>query len=235
MGINLGDLTSEATSAPLGANSTQVTSAPAPAVAPTPVAPEPTPIQVPGGVSLNLSKNTVLDLTKRNPGLTKVVLAAGWDVAQTGADFDLDISAFMLKNNGKISSGNDVVFFNNMQQPGIKLNGDNRTGAGEGDDETIDIDLALVPHDVHRIAFCVSIADAVNRRQTFGMVNNSYVRLLDAANNNKEICRFVLKDNYATDTSVIFAELIRKGNEWDFKALGEGKQGDLNAIAAYYS
>lgn len=231
MGINLG--TTATSSAPIGA-STPVTPTPAPTPAPTPVGAEE--VALPnGGVTLNLAKNTVLDLTKRNPGLSKVKLGAGWDVAQTGVDFDLDISAFLLNANGKITSGSDVIFFNNMTAPGVHLNGDNRTGAGEGDDEIIDIDLSAISPSVTKIVFCVTIADAIARRQTFGMVNNAYVRLMDAAQGDKELCRFILKEDASTDTAVIFAELSKNGADWEFKTIGEGKQGDLNTIATIYS
>lgn len=246
MGINLGS-TAPTPSAPLGAATANQMAgggipAAAPPVTPPPAAAPTTPpagaeaVALPGGgVTLNLSKNTMLDLTKRNPGLSKVKLGAGWDIAQGGADFDLDISAFLLGVNGKIASTADVVFFNNMNAPGVRLNGDNRTGAGEGDDETIDIDLSAISPNVQRIVFCVTIADAAARMQTFGMVQNSYVRLMDAAQGDKEICRFVLKDDYATATAMIFAELERSGNEWNFKTVGEGKQGDLNTLAGLYS
>ena len=235
MGINLGT-TAPATSTPLGASAPAPAAPVIPETPAVPAGPAPEPVALPGGgVTLNLAKNTVLDLTKRNPGLSKVKLGAGWDVAQCGDNFDLDISAFLLGANGKITSGADVVFFNNMSVPGVKLNGDNRTGLGEGDDETIDIDLSAISPSVSRIVFCVTIADAIARRQTFGMVNNAYVRLMDAAQADKELCRFVLKDNYAADTAVIFAELVKNGTDWDFKTVGEGKQGDLNTFATMYS
>lgn len=206
--------------------------------APVPAAPaESTPIPVATGVpvTLDLSKGAVLDLTKRNPGLTKVKVGAGWDVAQSGTDFDLDISAFLLSDAGKITSGNDVIFYNHMQMAGIQLSGDNRTGAGNGDDETINVDLSAIPAQYSKIVFCVSIDQAVARRQTFGMVQNAYIRLMDAANGDKELCRFSLRDDYSTDTAVIFAELRRNNGDWDFATLGEGKQGDLNTLAAYFS
>ena len=186
-------------------------------------------------ITLDLGKGAVLDLTKRNPGLTEVKVGAGWDVAQSGTDFDLDISAFLLSDAGKITSGNDVIFYNHMQMAGIQLSGDNRTGAGNGDDETINVDLSAIPAQYSKIVFCVSIDQAVARRQTFGMVQNAYIRLMDAANGNKELCRFSLRDDYSTDTAVIFAELRRNNGDWDFATLGEGKQGDLNTLAAYFS
>ena len=185
--------------------------------------------------ALNLKKNDVLNLTKKNPGLKKVILGAGWDVATIGQDFDLDIAAFLLNANGKVQNiPDDVIFFNNMQGQGIYLEGDNRTGAGEGDDERIRIDLEAISPHVQKIVFVVTIHEAQSKRQTFGMVENSYVRLVDLENNKREICRFNLKENGSTATSVIFAELNRKGSEWQFKAIGEGKIADLNGVLALY-
>ena len=184
---------------------------------------------------LNLKKNDVLDLTKKNPGLDKVILGAGWDVATMGQDFDIDISAFLVGNNNKVNQiPQDVIFFNNKFGDGIYLEGDNRTGAGEGDDERIQIDLSQIRSDIQRIVFIVTIHEAQARRQTFGMVNNSYVRLLDEKNNEKELCRFNLKANGSTVTSVIFAELYKDGYEWYFKAIGDGKIADLNGMLGLY-
>jgi tellurium resistance protein TerD len=189
-----------------------------------------------GGVNaLNLQKNDILDLTKKNPGLLEVVLGAGWDVASNGQDFDLDIAAFLLNSNNKVANiPADVIFFNNMNGEGIRLEGDNRTGAGDGDDERIQIDLSKIRRDVEKIVFVVTIHNSQAKRQTFGMVENSYVRLLDAKNNEREICRFNLKENGSTVTSVVFAELYRASSEWQFKAIGEGKIADLNGILSLY-
>ena len=128
----------------------------------------------------------------------------------------------------------DVIFFNNMEAPGIVLEGDNRTGAGDGDDERITIDLSQIRSDIAKIVFVTTIHEAQAKRQTFGMVENSYIRLLDAKNNEKEVCRFNLKEDGSTSTSVIFAELFRDGFEWQFKAVGEGKMADLNGILSLY-
>ena len=174
----------------------------------------PTPTEVapaPAGISLNLEKNTVLDLAKASPGLTEAILAAGWDVARAGTDVDLDISVFLLNAEGKITGLQDVIFYNNKTAPGVTLTGDNRTGAGEGDDEQIILKLNEVSSSIQRIVACVTIDKAVERRQTFGM-----------------------KGDYSTDTAIVFAELVRSGSDWAFHAIGEGKQGDLNAIASLY-
>ena len=185
--------------------------------------------------ALNLQKNQILNLTKKNPGLEKVILGAGWDIAKNGYDFDLDIAAFLLNSNGKVQNiPQDVIFFNNMEAPGIVLEGDNRTGAGDGDDERITIDLSQIRSDIAKIVFVTTIHEAQAKRQTFGMVENSYVRLLDEENNEREICRFNFKENGSTVTSVIFSELYKQNGEWQFKAIGEGKIADLNGILGIY-
>ncbi|MGL4453057.1 MAG: TerD family protein [Sarcina sp.] len=187
-----------------------------------------------GGLTLNLNKNDILDLTKRNPGLKKVILGAGWDISVGGSDFDLDIAAFLLDANNKFNTVENVIFFNNKQGQGISLGADNRTGAGDGDDERMTLELDAINPSIQKIVFVVTIHGAREKRQTFGMINNSYVRLLDEVQNEKEICRFNLKEDGSTATSVIFAELYRQGMEWQFKALGEGKLGDLNEVLALY-
>jgi len=184
--------------------------------------------------ALNLKKNDILNLAKKNPGLKKVILGAGWDVASGGQDFDLDIAAFLLDSNNKFNTVSNIIFFNNKEGQGISLAGDNRTGAGEGDDERIRIDLESIPAHVQKIVFVVTIHEAQAKRQTFGMVENSYVRLLDEENNEREICRFNLKENGSTVTSVIFSELYKQNGEWQFKAIGEGKIADLNGILGIY-
>lgn len=187
-----------------------------------------------GAPILNLEKNGILDLTKKNPGLKKVTLGAGWDVSRGGGAFDLDIAAFMLDRYNRFNTVSNVIFFNNPAGQGIALGGDNRSGAGDGDDERIDIDLSQIDQSIEKIVFVVTIHEARERRQTFGMVDNSYVRLLDAANGDKELCRFNLKENGSTATSVLFAELYRQGADWQFKALGEGKIADLNGVLALF-
>jgi len=186
------------------------------------------------GITLNLAKNDILDLTKKNPGLTLIKLGAGWDIATGGSDFDLDIVALLLNEQGKIQTGADVIYFNNKTAQGISLGGDNRTGAGDGDDEIMNINLSEISPSINKIVFAISIFAAKEKRQTFGMINNSYIRLLDTANGEKEICRFDLKENGSTATTVVFAELYRDGAEWQFKAVGEGKIADLNDLASMY-
>lgn len=184
---------------------------------------------------LNLKKNDVLDLSKVAPSLNSVILAAGWDVAETGPSFDLDISAFLLNDRGRVEKiPDDVIFFNHMSSRGIKLEGDNLTGDGDGDDERIDINLSQLDPRICKIVFMVTIFEAQSKHQTFGMVNNSYVRLLDADNGEREICRYELKDTYPTATAVTFAELSKENGKWSFKAIGEGSVGDLNTLIQRY-
>ncbi|MGL5915688.1 MAG: TerD family protein [Culicoidibacterales bacterium] len=185
---------------------------------------------------LNLNKNDILNLTKKEPGLQYAIVGAGWDLSQTGQDFDLDIAAFLLDQNGKINpqtAMDQVVFFNNKQLTGIQLMGDNRTGAGEGDDEQINVDLLQIPAHISKIVFLVTIHEAAQRRQTFGMVENAYVRIVNQQNE-REICRFNLRDSGSTGTSVVFAELSRNQSEWEFKAVGDVKMADLNGLLSLY-
>ena len=187
--------------------------------------------------TLNLEKAQVLDLTKVAPSLKNVILGAGWDVSEIGPSFDLDISAFLLDRNGRVDRNrisDRVIYFNNMRARGIRLEGDNLTGEGDGDDERIDINLDEIDSDVDSIIFFVTIFDAINKRQTFGMVNNSYIRLLDADNNEKEILRYPLKGRYDSDTAITFCKLKRNSKGWEFEAIGDGSIGDLNTLISKY-
>lgn len=194
-----------------------------------------TEVQTLTGISLDLHKGALLDLTKREPGLKHIIAGVGWDANNAVPAFDLDISAFLLNADKKITSAADIIFFNNRSASGVTISPDNRSGSGEGDDEQITIDLDAVPANIMAIDFVVNIFEAQARRQTFGMVKNSYIRLLNSDNNNAELCRFRLKEEYGSSTAVIFARLKRDGSDWQFETLGEGKVAkDLNDIAALY-
>jgi len=186
---------------------------------------------------VSLSKGQKVSITKNNPGLTKVVVGIGWDINQydTGDSFDLDATAFLLTDSGKVSTEKDFVFFGNLKHPSgaVTHMGDNRTGAGEGDDEQIKVDLALVPANISRIAFAVTIYDADARRQNFGQVSNSFIRIVDEATG-AEILRYDLGEDYSIETAAIFGELYRNNGEWKFNAIGSGYQGGLAAICAAY-
>lgn len=185
------------------------------------------------GIILDLKKNPVLDLTKRNPGLEKILVGAGWDVATNGRDFDLDLTAFLL-HSGRITSGEDVIYFGHKKGNGIFLNKDNRTGAGEGDDEMIEVELSKLDSSVTEVVFCIVIYEAKEKGQTFGHVKNARVHLVNQESK-QEMGMFQLNTDYSTDTAIIFSKLVRNGSEWDYKAIGEGKQADLNDLAAYFS
>lgn len=185
--------------------------------------------------SLNLSKGGVLDLSKQAPSLKSCILGGGWDVATQGPSADLDLAAFLLGANGRVERvPEDVIFFNHMQANGIRLEGDNRTGAGEGDDERIDIDLDRIDSRIQKIVFFIVIFEAREKRQTFGMVQNAFVRLLDADDNEREICRYSLTDKYSTDTAISVCSLNRTPSGWAFEAIGEGQVADLNGLLAMY-
>lgn len=174
---------------------------------------------------INLSKGQKVSLTKDNPGLTKVVVGVGWDVNafDTGGAFDLDGAAFLLADSGKVSSQSDFVFYGNLKHTSgsVEHCGDNLTGAGDGDDEQIIIDLGSVPAQYDRIVIVVNIYDAAARGQDFGMISNAFIRLVDARNNN-EMCRYNLSESYAGMTAMIFGEVYRHNGEWKFNAVGNG-------------
>ena len=189
---------------------------------------------------VNLSKGGKVSLAKAASdagvtGLTKVVVGLGWDVNRYdgGAQFDLDAAAFMLKDDGKVRNDNDFIFYNNTKGTGVTHTGDNRTGDGDGDDEQIVIDLNSVPADVTKIAFTVTIDQADARRQNFGMVENSYIRIVDEATGT-ELVRYDLGEDYSIETAVVVAELYRNGAEWKFNAIGSGFSGGLAALCNNY-
>ena len=184
-------------------------------------------------MAVSLSKGQKVDLTKGNPGLTKVLVGLGWDVNKYdgGADFDLDAAAFLTKDNDKVASDEDFVFYNNLKHKSgaIEHMGDNRTGEGEGDDEEIKIDLAKVPASVAKIAFTVTIDQAQERGQNFGQISNAYIRVVDVATN-RELIRYDLGEDYSIETAVVVGELYRHGSDWKFNAIGSGFQGGLAAL-----
>ncbi len=188
-------------------------------------------------MSVNLTKGQKVSLTKGNPGLKNVVVGLGWDVNafDSGADFDLDASAFLLGANGKTAASTDFVFYNNLQHPSgaVTHTGDNLTGEGEGDDESIKVDLSKVPASVEKIAFTATIHEAEARRQTFGQVSNAYIRIYDE-NTNQELLRYDLGEDFSIETAVVFGELYKHNGEWKFNAIGSGYQGGLAALCSSF-
>lgn len=188
-------------------------------------------------MTISLSKGQRIDLTKTNPGLTKVVVGLGWDINRYsgGKDFDLDASAFLLREDGKARNEDDFVFYNNKAGGGgsVVHSGDNRTGAGDGDDEQIVIDFSKVPAHVHRIGITVTIYDYESRGQNFGQVSNAFVRVVDASGD-REVLRFDLGEEFSTETAVVFCEFYRYGADWKFQAIGSGFTGGLGALCRNY-
>ncbi|MFG2086783.1 MULTISPECIES: TerD family protein [unclassified Spirillospora] len=184
-------------------------------------------------MGVSLAKGGNVSLTKAAPNLTAVTVGLGWDVrATTGADFDLDASALMLAATGKVMSDHHFVFFNNLKSPegSVEHTGDNLTGEGEGDDESINVDLNGVPAECDRIVFPVSIYDADNRHQSFGQVRNAFIRIVNRTDGN-ELARFDLTEDASTETAMVFGELYRHNGEWKFRAVGQGYASGLAGIA----
>ena len=182
-------------------------------------------------MSVSLQKGQKVSLSKENAGLSKVIIGLGWDevkrarggfFAPKPQPIDCDASAFVLKN-GKLTNKEDIVYFGNLRHKSgtIQHIGDNLTGAGEGDDEQIIVDLARIPGEYDRIVIVVNIYQAVKRNQHFGMIQNAFIRLVDGRNNH-EMCRYNLTENYSGMTAMIFGEVYRHNGEWKFNAIGQG-------------
>ena len=187
-------------------------------------------------MAISLQKGGNVNLSKEAPGLSQLTIGLGWDVRTTdGAAFDIDSSAFLLKADGKVRSDSDFIFYNNLKSAdgSIVHSGDNRTGEGSGDDETVSVDLAKVPAEVDRIAVCVTIHDAESRRQNFGQVQKAFVRCVNAATG-AEVARYDLSEDSSTETAMVFGELYRNGSDWKFRAVGQGYTGGLGPLAQSY-
>ena len=184
-------------------------------------------------MGVSLSKGGNVSLSKEAPGLTAVLVGLGWDArTTTGADFDLDASAILTSETGKVVSDKDFVFYNNLKSSdgSVEHTGDNTTGEGEGDDEVIKVNLALVPANVAKIVFPVSIYDAETRLQSFGQVRSAYIRIVNQSGG-QEIARYDLTEDASTETAMVFGELYRNGAEWKFRAIGQGYASGLRGIA----
>jgi tellurium resistance protein TerD len=184
-------------------------------------------------MAISLQKGGNVNLNKEAPGLKKLLVGLGWDPRATdGKEFDLDGSVFLLNATGKARSDADFIFYNNLKssEGSVAHSGDNRSGQGDGDDETVTVDLDKVPADVDKISVCVTIHDATARNQNFGMVSKAFIRCINGADN-KEIARFDLSEDSSVETAMIFGEIYRAGAEWKFKAIGQGFAGGLAPLA----
>ncbi|AYH07103.1 TerD family protein [Pectobacterium parmentieri] len=187
-------------------------------------------------MAVSLVKGGNVSLTKEAPTMNVAMVGLGWDARVTdGQAFDLDASVFMVGEDGKVLSDANFIFFNNKLSPcaSVEHQGDNRTGEGDGDDEQVKIHLAKVPAEVKKLVFSVTIYDAEGRKQNFGMVSNSFMRVYNN-DTSAEIARFDLSEDASTETAMIFGELYRNGSEWKFKAVGQGFAGGLSALAAQH-
>ncbi|UBV44621.1 TerD family protein (plasmid) [Deinococcus taeanensis] len=184
-------------------------------------------------MAVSLSKGGNVNLSKEAPGLKTITVGLGWDPRATdGQDFDLDGSVFLLNAQGKVGSDTDFIFYNNKKsaEGSVEHSGDNRSGEGAGDDETVIVRLDQVPAGVDKIAVCVTIHDADTRRQNFGQVSKAYIRVMNAEGG-AEIARYDLSEDASTDTAMIFGEVYRNGAEWKFRAVGQGYAGGLAPLA----
>ena len=184
-------------------------------------------------MTVSLSKGQNVSLSKEAPDLNAIDVCLGWDArVTTGLAFDLDASAFLLYAGEKVRSDTDFIFYNNKisSEGAVVHQGDNTSGEGEGDDEIISITLSQIPADVQKIAFSVTIHEAETRQQTFGQVNNAYVRVVNKVDG-REITRYDLSEDYSVETAMIFGELYRHGSQWKFKAIGQGFAGGLGPLA----
>ncbi|MEJ2325518.1 MAG: TerD family protein [Chromatiaceae bacterium] len=187
-------------------------------------------------MAVNLSKGSNVSLTKEAPGLAKILVGLGWDARATdGADFDLDAVAFVCNAEGKVLSDGHFIFYNNkaLGDGTVQHTGDNLTGEGAGDDESIKVDLAGMSPDVNKIVVAVTIHEAESRGQNFGQVSNAFMRVVNDANGS-EIARYDLSEDASTETAMIFGELYRKDAEWKFRAVGQGFNGGLGPLAKEY-
>jgi len=187
-------------------------------------------------MAISLQKGGRISLSKEAPTLKKVHVGLGWDERATdGAEFDLDASAFLLNDQGKVRSDSDFIFYNQLEsiEGSVKHTGDNRTGAGEGDDEVLLLDLERIPTEVKKIVFTVTIHDAENRSQNFGQVTNAFIRLVNAETN-EEVVRYDLTEDSSIETALIFGEIYRHNDEWRFSAVGQGYAGGLASLCRQF-
>jgi tellurium resistance protein TerD len=190
-------------------------------------------------MTVSLNKGGRISLSKESPGLSKIYIGLGWDCKTTdGSAFDLDSSVFLLNASGKVRNDTDFVFYGNLKaiDGAVEHLGDNLTGAGEGDDEVIKVNIAQLDanaSDVEKLALVVTIHEAEQRKQNFGQVNNAFIRILND-DNQTEIVRYDLSEDFSMETALVFGEVYKKGGEWRFTAVGQGYAGGLAAACKDY-
>ncbi|MFM6906678.1 TerD family protein [Acinetobacter sp. TR3] len=187
-------------------------------------------------MAISLNKGGNLSLSKTDPNLVRILIGLGWDERATdGAAFDLDASAFLLTATGKVRGDHDFIFYNQLksQDHSVEHTGDNRSGQGDGDDETLLVDLSKVSPEIEKVAITVTIHDAQARGQNFGQIANAFIRIVNQ-DTNVEVVRFDLAEDYSTETAMVFGEVYRHNGEWKFKAVGQGYAGGLAAMCQQY-
>lgn len=187
-------------------------------------------------MAISLTKGQNVSLSKTDPSLKNVLVGLGWDARSTdGQDFDLDASVFMATENAKVPSDSYFIFYNQLVSPcgGVEHTGDNLTGDGDGDDESVIVRLDKVESNIKSLFITVTIHDAEARRQNFGQVSNAFVRIVNN-DTGDEIVRFDLSEDYSTETAMVFGEIYRHNGEWKFRAIGQGYTGGLYALCKQY-
>lgn len=188
-------------------------------------------------MAISLIKGQRTDLTKGNPNLSRILVGLGWDVKKYsgGYDFDLDASAFLLGSNGRVAGDADFIFYHNLKHSSgaVEHTGDNLTGAGDGDDEVIRVDLKKLPANIEKVAFTVTIYDADVRGQNFGQVSNAYIRVIDEPSG-RELIRYDLGEDFSVETALVVGEIYRRSGGWKFNAIGSGFKGGLRELCLNY-
>ena len=187
-------------------------------------------------MAISLNKGGNLSLSKTDPTLVRILIGLGWDERATdGASFDLDASAFLLTVSGKVRGDHDFIFYNQLksQDGSVEHTGDNRSGQGDGDDESLVVDLSKVSPEIEKVAVTVTIHDAQSRGQNFGQIANAFIRVVNQ-DSGIEIVRFDLAEDYSTETAMVFGEVYRHNGEWKFRAVGQGYAGGLAAMCQQY-
>lgn len=187
-------------------------------------------------MALSLSKGGNVSLSKTDPTLVRILIGLGWDERSTdGASFDLDASAFLLTASGKVRGDQDFIFYNQLKSTdgSVEHTGDNRSGQGDGDDESLLVDLSKVSADIDKVAITVTIHDAQARGQNFGQIANAFIRVVNQ-DSGIEIVRFDLAEDYSTETAMVFGEIYRHSGDWKFRAVGQGYTGGLAAMCQQY-
>lgn len=188
-------------------------------------------------MAISLQKGQKISLSKETGGLSRLMIGLGWDPVKSSPkgllgslfggggqpNIDCDASVIMLDSNGKINSKKDIIYFGNLrsENESVMHMGDNLTGEGEGDDEQVFVDISKIPQNIKKLMFVVNIYDCEKRKQDFGLIENAFIRVLDASNN-KELIRYNISESYAGKTALMVAEIYRHNDEWKFGAIGEG-------------